>query len=134
MIFTNQASGYILKRSLYFPKREGMDFAMNFFKIVMKKLYFGIMLTLISLSAMSQDSSMNASDKMMKQCVIMKKGLAMVVKNGDTTTLSSPLRLNDGATVMTDGTITMTDGKTKKLKNRQWVDMDGKIGTMKHPY
>ncbi len=105
----------------------------------MKNILFLIVLCVFSLEAASQDSSSNKSsipdisqsNKMKKECILMKNGLALVVKYGDTTTLSSPIKLDNGSTVFPDGKITMSDGTSKKLKNGQYVNMDGKIGTLK---
>lgn len=69
--------------------------------------------------------------KMEKEFVTMKNGLALHVKNGDTTTLSSPLKLNNGGLVMPDGTIKLSDGTTKKLKEGEYIDIDGKMGKVK---
>jgi hypothetical protein len=84
-------------------------------------------------NSMSKKSDMNISftNKMDKEYVTMKNGLALHVKDGNTTTLSSPFKLNNGGLVMPDGTIQLSDGTTKKLKEGEYIDIDGQMGTIK---
>jgi hypothetical protein len=74
------------------------------------------------------DTNVSFTNKMEKEYVTMKNGLALHVKDGNTTTLSSPLKLNNGGLVMPDGTIQMSDGTTKKLKEGEYIDIDGQMG------
>ena len=84
-------------------------------------------------NSMSKKSDMNISftNKIEKEYVTMSNGLALHVKDGNTTTLSSPLKLNNGSLVMPDGTIQMSDGTTKKLKEGEYIDIDGLMGKVK---
>ncbi len=92
-----------------------------------------------SYSAICQGNSMNKKSdtniaftkRMEKEYVMMQNGLALHVKDGNTTTLSSPLKLNNGGLVMPDGTIQLSDGTTKKLKEGEYVDIDGIMGKIK---
>ncbi len=105
----------------------------------MKKLLILCMVGAFSYSALCQSNSVpKKSDtdfaftkKMEKEFVMMQNGLALHVKDGNTTTLSSPLKLNNGGLVMPDGTIQMSDGTTKKLKEGEYVDIDGIMGKIK---
>jgi hypothetical protein len=104
----------------------------------MKKLFILIAFSLISYGAFCQDTGMKkmtdtgmAKHHMMKDCVMMKDGKLKVVKNGNVMMMTGPVKLNNGATVMADGTIKNADGTTTTLTDGQYVDMDGKISTMK---
>ncbi len=70
-------------------------------------------------------------NKIEKEYVTMKNGLAMHVKDGNITTLGSPLKLNNGGYAMPDGTIQMSDGTTKKLKEGEYINIDGQMGKVK---
>ena len=108
----------------------------------MKKLIGMLALSFATFACFSQDSikmkdagmqdtaSMSSSTKM-KDCLMMKDGQMMVVKGGQKMAMNRTMTLNNGTTVMQDGTVTMTSGDTKKLKDGQWIGMDGKIGKMK---
>ncbi|HEV3221280.1 MAG TPA: DUF6799 domain-containing protein [Puia sp.] len=78
------------------------------------------------------DTNMSFTNKMEKEYVMMKDGLALHVKNGNTTTLSSPFKLNNGGLVMPNGTIQLSDGTTKKLKEGEYIDIDGQMGKTKN--
>ncbi|MEO5889776.1 MAG: DUF6799 domain-containing protein [Ferruginibacter sp.] len=55
--------------------------------------------------------------------VVMTDDKVMVVKNGDSTLLSDSIKLESGAVVTKDGTVTYTSGKSAKLKNGQYVSL-----------
>jgi hypothetical protein len=105
----------------------------------MKKLLTLCVLSFIAFAAICQDNNLAKNSntntllakKTAKEYVMMKNGLALHVKFGDTTTLSSPLKLNNGELVMPDGTIQMSDGTTKKLKEGEYIDIDGQMGNAK---
>jgi hypothetical protein len=67
----------------------------------------------------------------MKDCVMMKDGKMMVMKDGSTTDMSEDMTLGNGATVMTDGTVKMKNGKTMKMKDGDAMSMNGKMEKMK---
>jgi hypothetical protein len=105
----------------------------------MKKLMILCIVSALCYSALSQGNSLPKksdkdiifTNKMEKEYVTMKNGLALHVKDGNTTTLSSPFKLNNGSLVMPDGTIQLSDGTTKKLKEGEYIDIDGQMGKIK---
>ena len=66
-------------------------------------------------------------DMMMQNCMMMKDGKMMVMKDGKTMAMDKEMKLDNGARVMTDGTVMMKDGTKKTLKNGECIDMKGKI-------
>jgi hypothetical protein len=82
----------------------------------------------------AQDTSGHKMHKMgdhkMKDCVMMKDGKVMVMKDGQKSELTDDMTLSNGTTVMKDGTVKTSDGKTMMLKNGDWVGMDGQMGKM----
>ena len=107
----------------------------------MKKLLFILGILAMTQGVFAQDSSANMQDSgmskmsyMKKDCYLMKDGKMMMMKHGDTTMMKmmdKSVMLNNGATVMMDGTVKMADGTTKMLKEGWYVDMDGKMRKMK---
>ena len=81
----------------------------------------------------SQDTMHHPTDEMhkMQDCIMMKDGKVMVMKDGKNTMLQSDTTLKNGTTVMTNGTVKFKSGKTLMLKEDQCVYMNGKIGMMK---
>lgn len=69
-------------------------------------------------------------DHKMKDCVMMKDGKVMVMKDGQKSELTDDMTLSNGTTVMKDGTVKTSDGQTMMLKDGDWVGMDGKMGKM----
>ena len=105
----------------------------------MKKVLFLALAVVCTAGVVSaQDTSGHKMHKMdhgnmdhkMKDCVMMKDGKMMVMKDGQHTELSEDMTLGNGTMVMKDGSVKMSDGTTKMLKNGDWLDMDGKMGTM----
>lgn len=102
----------------------------------MKKLIGLLAFTTLALCSYAQDStkmqdtSMSSSKHMMKDCLIMKDGQVMTVKDGQKTKLDRTMTLANGTTVAPDGTIKWANGKTKLLKEGQCIYMDGKMGKM----
>jgi hypothetical protein len=83
----------------------------------------------ISLVAQSLDQSkMNKKD-----CVMMKNGKMLVMKDGKTMDMTGDVTLNDGSVVSKNGTIKMKDGSTKAIKNGDTVDMNGNWERMDKP-
>lgn len=82
----------------------------------------------------AQDSMSHKMHKMgghkMKDCVMMKDGKVMVMKDGQKSELTDDMTLSNGTTVMKDGTVKTSDGKTMMLKDGDWVGMDGAMGKM----
>ncbi|MEJ7586529.1 MAG: DUF6799 domain-containing protein [Ferruginibacter sp.] len=71
-----------------------------------------------SASTTSNSTTGNTADR-----VIMKDDKVMVVRNGDSTLLADSIRLESGALVTKDGTVTYTSGKAAQLKNGQYVSL-----------
>ena len=91
----------------------------------------------LALGVFAQDST-NAMNKMAPkqnmqkhEGVMMKDGKLLMMKNGQTTQLTTDLTLDNGTVVMTNGTVKAKDGKTTVLKEGDYVSMDGtKMGNM----
>ena len=66
----------------------------------------------------SSDSATIVTDR-----VIMRGDTMYIIKNGESTNLSETFKLESGATVTTDGTVTYPSGKTVKLKNGQFIEI-----------
>jgi hypothetical protein len=107
-------------------------------KSCMKKLLILASVFVCTAGAVSaQDSTGQKMNKMdhgkmdhkMKDCVMMKDGKMMVMKDGQKTEMTEDMTLTNGTTVMKDGSVKTSDGKTMTLKNGDWVDMDGKMGS-----
>ena len=62
-----------------------------------------------------------------KDCVMMKDGKMMVMKDGQTMPMDSDMTMTDGSMVMKDGTMMMKDGSKMMLKDGDRVGMDGKM-------
>ena len=104
----------------------------------MKKLMIITVCFLLALSTTAQDKTDTKMDKKMdakmghgkqKDCVMMKDGKMMQMKDGNTLMMEKDMTFTNGAMVMTDGNMKMKDGKTHMLKEGDCVMMDGK---MKH--
>jgi hypothetical protein len=91
----------------------------------MKKL-FGLVALVVAMSY----GSFAQSGKM-KDCMMMKDGKMMVVKDGKTMSMNMDMTLGNGTMVMKDGTVKMKDGSTQMLKEGQYIDKNGKVGMMK---
>ena len=103
----------------------------------MKKLIGLLAFTAITIcsyaqdSTTTQDTSMSRGKHMMKDCLMMKNGQVMSMKNGQKMKIERTMTLTNGTTVAPDGTINWPNGKTGMLKEGQCIYMDGKIGKMK---
>jgi uncharacterized protein with beta-barrel porin domain len=103
----------------------------------MKKVLVTLIVMTLALGVFAQDST-NAMNKMAPkqnmqkhEGVMMKDGKLLMMKNGQTTQLTTDLTLDNGAVVMTNGTLKAKDGKTTVLKEGDYVSMDGtKMGNM----
>lgn len=103
----------------------------------MKKLIGILAISFIACSAYSQDNSAKKTDttmspnKMKKDCFYMKDGKMMSTSKGESTEMTQNIHLKNGTTVKTDGVLEMSDGSVKKLKDGQYIDVDGYVGTLK---
>jgi len=68
--------------------------------------------------------------KMMKDCIMMKDGKVVQMKDGNSTDVTSDVTLSNGTVVSADGTVKTKDGKTSKLKDGDCVYMSGKMTHM----
>jgi Ni/Co efflux regulator RcnB len=106
----------------------------------MKKLSILLAAVSFSLTAMAQNSTSgntmekdkkieneNKMTKEQKHCYEMKNGKMMEMKEGKSMTMTTDAKLDNGTVIMKDGTVKMSDGTTKKIKEGECVNMDGKI-------
>ncbi len=101
----------------------------------MKKLLIACTALLLSAATFAQtDSTKTRNDKgnhmdhkTKKDCVMMKDGVMMQMKDGKATAISSSVTMSNGTTVMTDGTVTMQNGTKSMLKEGESMDMSGKM-------
>ena len=90
----------------------------------MKKVLFVLAIALLGNGAFSQ------MEKKMHDCVMMKDGKMMAMKSGKSMMMTKDMKMSNGTMVMKDGTVKMKDGSTSTLKDGEYVDMKGKMGTM----
>jgi hypothetical protein len=97
----------------------------------MKKVLATLLAITLTLGVFAQDSANTMNKMAQKQNmqkhdgVIMKDGKLLMMKNGQTTQLTSDLTLDNGTVVMTNGTVKAKDGSTTTLKEGDYVSMDG---------
>lgn len=58
--------------------------------------------------------------------VLIMNGKTMVVKNGQSTAMTQPVNLTNGARIMPDGTLIDKDGTSVKLREGDYLDFSGK--------
>ena len=108
----------------------------------MKKIVGSFVFIAISMACFSQDSikmkdsgmhdsSMTVGSMKMKDCVMMKGGQLYVIRQGQRSKLERSMTFTNGTMIAQDGTVTMTNGKSKKLQDGEWIDMNGKMGPKK---
>jgi hypothetical protein len=92
----------------------------------MKKLWLSLLAITCTLGVFAQDST-NAMNKPKPHHdgIMMKDGKLLMMKNGQTTQLTTDMTLDNGTVVMTNGTVKAKDGSTKTLKEGDYVTMDG---------
>ena len=66
-----------------------------------------------------------------KDCVMMKDGKMMVMKNGQTIGMDKDMTMSNGTMVMKDGSVKMKDGTTMMMKEGDCIYMNGKMSKMK---
>lgn len=102
----------------------------------MKKVCIVILACTLSAGAFSQekmdkmDTSMHKM-AMKKDCMMMKDGKMMMMKNGETMPMTDDMTLTNGTMVMKDGTVKMKNGKEMMMKDGDCMYMDGKMKKMK---
>lgn len=62
-----------------------------------------------------------------KDCVAMKNGKMMTMKDGQKSEMTEEATLKDGTKVMTDGSVVSADGTKWSLKDGEMLDWDGKF-------
>lgn len=90
------------------------------------KTFMVLLLSCLTLGAFAQDSSKN-KDHDPRIYIMMKKGQLLEVDNGRQGKVIRDKTLVNGTTIHQDGTINESNGKTTKLKEGQYITMDGKI-------
>ena len=66
----------------------------------------------------------------MQDCIMMRKGKMMMVKNGVVTPMDPDMIMTNGTRVMSDGMILLRNGFQSKMKEGQHMDMTGNMMTM----
>jgi len=103
----------------------------------MKKVFFLIAAFIFTMSANAQTNKTThkvhhgTMTHSMKDCVMMKDGKMMVMKNGKTMAMDEDMTMSDGTVCMMDGTCKMKNGKTMMMKDGDKCYMNGKMGKMK---
>lgn len=108
----------------------------------MKKTFLILFAFCLSFGAFAQDttsqqdpSQMQSQDmqsKMMKpDGIYMKDGKMILMQNGQRSELTQDMTLTNGTVVSPNGTAKLADGTTQTLKDGDFIDMDGTMGTMK---
>ena len=101
----------------------------------MKKAFISLFAITLTLGVFAQDSTMNKMapkhNMQNHEGVIMKNGKLLMMKNGQTTQLTTDLTLDNGTVVMANGTVKTKDGVITNLKEGDYVGMDGTVGNVK---
>jgi hypothetical protein len=104
----------------------------------MKKVWVSLFAITLSLGVFAQNSTNQTNTTTPQQNVkshdgvIMKDGKLLMMKNGQTTQLTTDLTLDNGTVVKSDGTVQAKDGTTTTLKEGDYVAMDGTTGNIKN--
>jgi hypothetical protein len=107
----------------------------------MKKLLILVAAFIVSAGVFAQDKTQDKKmgkmhdkgmmDHKMKDCVMMKDGAMMVMKNNETMKMDKDMTMSNGTMVMSDGSVKMKNGKTMMMKDGDCMYMDGKMSKMK---
>ncbi len=97
----------------------------------MKKLIAVLVFGVLSYGALAQDSTKHRDDTPWDY-IMMKKGQLLEVQHGRQTPVKRNITLVNGTTIHTNGKIDDSNGKTKGLKEGQYIQMDGKIDYLKN--
>lgn len=108
----------------------------------MKKTFLILFAFCLSFGAFAQDTtgqdqsqnmeSHDMQSKMMKPDGIhMKDGKMILMQNGQRSELTQDMTLTNGTVVSPNGTVKLADGTTQTLKDGDFIDMNGTMGTMK---
>lgn len=96
----------------------------------MKKLIGVLLFGAFSLGAFAQ-STTRSQDDTPWDYVMMKNGKMIEVQHSKQTPLKKSITLVNGTTIHVNGKINDSNGKTKWLKEGQYIEMDGKIDDLK---
>lgn len=97
----------------------------------MKKLIAVLIFGALSFGAFAQDSTKHRDDTPWDY-IMMKKGQLLEVQHGRQTPVKRDVTLVNGTTIHRNGKIDDSNGKTKWLKEGQYIQMDGKIDYLKN--
>jgi hypothetical protein len=97
----------------------------------MKKLIAVLVFGAFSFGAFAQDSTKHRDDTPWDY-IMMKNSKMIEVQHGNQTRLKRNITLVNGTTIHTNGKINDSNGKTKRLKEGQYIMMDGKIDYLKN--
>ncbi len=67
------------------------------------------------------------TDKKVSNGIVMKKGKAVMIKNGSSSMIERDMTLSDGTMIKMNGSISRKDGTAVIIKEGEYMDMDGKI-------
>ena len=70
---------------------------------------------------------------MMTDCVMMKDGKMMIMKDGKSMMMDKTMTMTNGTKVMADGKVMMADGKTAMMKDGEMISMEGKMMSPEKP-
>jgi len=85
-----------------------------------------LLLSCLTLGALAQDSS-KKKDHEPRVYIMMKNGQLLEVDSGLQRKVTGDKTLTNGTTIHRDGTINESNGKTRKLREGEYITMDGKI-------
>lgn len=85
-----------------------------------------LLLSGLTLGVLAQDSS-KKKDHEPRVYIMMKKGQLLEVDSGQQRKVTTEKTLTNGTTIHRDGTINESNGKTRKLREGEYITMDGKI-------
>jgi len=83
------------------------------------------------MGAFGQQSNAKSQDHTPWDYVMMKNGQLIEVQHGQHTPVKQDITLVNGTTIHRNGKIDDSNGKTKHLKEGQYIRMDGKIAWLK---
>ncbi len=87
--------------------------------------------TAVNAQTKTKKHAMHHMNHSMKDCVMMKDGTMMMMKNGKMMEMDHDMTMKNGTVCMKDGTCKMKNGKTMMMKNGDKCYMDGKMVKMK---
>jgi hypothetical protein len=97
---------------------------------VMKKIIGILALAALSTGAFAQDSTSKKDDTPWDY-IMMKNGQMIEVTHGHQSPVTKDVILVNETTIHADGTINVSSGRTKHLKEGEYITMDGRIRKLK---